>query len=385
MISWRGTLWARAVAGCFALLAIAASRTNAGGWSAPDPRENAVRETVLMYLRDTGVVGCAVAVAEKGRVVFSEGFGFADLETPAEATPETLFRLASVSKPITAFGVMKLVENGRVDLDADIRKYVPEFPDKGHTITVAQILSHTSGIRHYKNGEFASTKRYESVVESLNIFKDDPLVHKPGEAYLYTTYGYTLLARLVENVTDKPFPRYLQEDVFAALGMKNSRVDDARAIIPNRAKGYKKGADGKPVNCDFADTSYKWAGGGMLSSASDMVNFGIALLSAYHSPEGVLSHATIERMWTSTVLPNGNKTRYGLGFHVNEIEGKRMISHTGSQQGSQTALLIFPEQDVVIVVLTNYESHNAMELARKVAEAWVGISAKAPLAGTVRS
>jgi CubicO group peptidase (beta-lactamase class C family) len=371
MIPWRGTARARVLAGCVVLLAVVGSQTVPS-----PPKDIAVRDATMAYMRETGVVGCSVAIAEKGRIVYSSGFGFADLENPAEARPETLFRLASISKPITAVAVMKLVERGLVDLKSDIRQYVPEFPDKGQVITVEQVLNHTSGIRHYKGDEFASTKRYDSVLDSLKIFQDDPLVHVPGQAYTYTTYGYTLLARLIENVSKVPFPDFVRDEVFLPAGMAASRVDDATAIIPNRAKGYREGPDKKAINSNFADTSYKWAGGGMLSTAPDMARFGISLLAGT-----LLSRDSVARMWTTASLPDGRLTRYGLGFHVNQLEGRRLISHTGSQQGTQTAMLIFPEEQVVIVVLTNYESHRAMDLARRISEAWLGIDAKAPLAG----
>ncbi len=373
MISLRGTPWARPIAGCAILLAVVASQTV----SSP-PKDDAVKDATLAYMREAGVVGCAVAIAEKGKLVFSSGFGFADLENPAEARPQTLFRLASISKPITAVAVMRLVERGQVDLKADIRTYVPEFPDKGHKISVEQVLNHTSGIRHYKGDEFASTKRYESVSDSLKIFQDDPLLHPPGESYTYTTYGYTLLARLIENVSGKSFPDFLNEEVFVRANMYASKIDDATAIIPNRAKGYRAGPDNKAINSSFADTSYKWAGGGMLSTAPDMARFGVSLLNGT-----LLKRDSVARMWTTSSLPDARITRYGLGFHVNQLEGRRMISHTGSQQGAQTAMLIFPDHDVVIVVLTNYENHRAMDLARRIAEAWLGIDAKAPLAGAV--
>lgn len=375
MIPWRGAPQARVFAGFVALLAVVGSQTIPS-----PPKDIAVRDATMAYMRETGVVGCSVAIAEKGRILYSSGFGFADLENPAEVRPETLFRLASISKPITAVAVMRLVERGLVDLKTDIRHYVPEFPDKGQVITVEQVLNHTSGIRHYKGDEFASTKRYDSVLESLRIFQGDPLMHPPGQSYTYTTYGYTVLARIVENVSGRTFPGFLRDEVFVPAGMHSSKLDDATAIIPNRAKGYREGPDKKAINASFADTSYKWAGGGMLSTAPDMARFGISLLNGT-----LLSRDSVARMWTTGSLPDGRLTRYGLGFHVNQLEGRRMISHTGSQQGTQTAMLIFPEEQVVIVVLTNYESHRAMDLARRISEAWLGIDAKAPLAGAIRN
>lgn len=337
----------------------------ATGSTTVGPREALVREAVQDYMAAAKVVGCTVAIAEKGRLVFEEGFGYADLEHMVLAKPETVYRLASVSKPITAVAVMQLADERRVFLDDDIRKYVPEFPEKEWPFTVAQVMAHLSGIRHYNGNEFQNQKRYSSVLESLDIFKNDPLVCKPGDEYTYSTYGYTLLARLVENVSGKPFPEYLKERVFGAADMKTASVEDLFAVVPNRSRFYRLGADGKVVNSEYADMSYKWGGGGLIASAPDVCRFGIALLKGK-----LVSKSSLERMFTANRLNDGTSTHYGFGWNIGDLNGQRMISHSGAQQGAQAILMLFPDQDVVIAVLTNYESHKATIMGRRVALAW---------------
>jgi CubicO group peptidase (beta-lactamase class C family) len=331
-------------------------------------REALVRATISEYMSEYRVVGCSVAIAEKGTIVFQSGFGFADLENPTPAKPETVYRLASISKSLTATAVMKLVEAGKVNLDEDVRKYVPEFPPKDYVFTVRQVLSHQSGIRHYKGVEFESRKHYETLDEALAIFKDDPLVAAPGTEYRYSTYGYTLLAKLVERVSGQSFRDFIRSQICEPAGMAQTGVEDLKEIVPNRARGYRETSEGKLYNSDFADLSYKWGGGGMISSAPDLCRFGMALL------QGKLLSPHLRRtMWTPSQLIDGKWTTYGNGFNIGLLGGKQMISHSGAQQGAQSMLLIFPEEETVIAILSNFESHRAGIMGRKVAGSWFGV------------
>lgn len=312
------------------------------------------------------MTGCSVAIAEKGQIVFEYGSGFADLENLVLAKPESVYRLASVSKSITAIAVMQLVEQGKVNLDTDLRQYVPEFPPKEHVFTVRQVLAHLSGIRHYKPGEPESKEEYPNTTESLKRFQDDPLLHKPGEKFTYSTYAYTLLARLIENVSGMTFPDYLRKHLFEPASMLSSGVEDQRNIVPNRARGYRRGQDGKPINSDYSNISYKWAGGGMVSTAPDLCRLGMALLN-----NQLIKSETRSVMWTPQSTNNGKSTGYGLGWSLATWKGRPIMSHSGAQAMVRTRLCIFPEEQVVIAVLTNYESHDVGALANKIIEAWM--------------
>lgn len=328
-------------------------------------KDNAVRYAIWDHAYKTGMTGCSVAIAEKGQIVFVYGSGFADLENLVLAKPDSVYRLASISKSITAVAVMQLVEQGKVDLDADLRQYVPEFPPKDHVFTVRQVLAHLSGIRHYKPGEPESKEEYPNTLEAFKRFQDDPLLHKPGEKYTYSTYAYTLLARLVENVSGVTFPEYLRKHVFEPAGMVASGVEDQRSIVPNRARGYRRGQEGKPVNSDYANISYKWAGGGMVSTAPDLCRFGIALLE-----NKLIKQDSRSMMWTRQRTNDGKETGYGLGWSVGEWRRRPLISHSGAQAMVRTRLCIFPGEQVVIAVLTNYESHDVGALTNKIIEVW---------------
>lgn len=333
--------------------------------AARDPAAE-LRSAVRTHLEREKVTGCSIAIAEGGRIVFSEGFGYANLEARAPATPDTVYRLASISKPITAVAVLRLAEAGLVDLDADIRKYLPEFPDKGAVITVRHLLSHTSGIRHYRGNESLRNERYSGPIPALSIFKDDPLEHAPGEKYTYSTYGYTILAAVIEKVTGKPYPQAMRQLVWEPAGMEATDVEDQRKVVLNRAAGYEAAPDGGYLNSRQVDLSYKWGGGGLVSTVTDLCAFGDALLE-----QTLLSSRWREEMWTRSRLNDGTLIPYGLGWGVTQYRGEVLISHNGAQQGARTSLWILPERRVVITVLTNYENHNVNDLINLVADTWL--------------
>jgi CubicO group peptidase (beta-lactamase class C family) len=150
--------------------------------------------------------GLSIAVGRDGKILWSEGFGFADLAAHKPVTPQTQFRIGSVSKPLTAAGLMLLMEEGKIDLDADIHKYVPDYPDKGAPITTRQLAGHLAGIRHYRGKEFYSGQHYDSIQAGLKIFEDDPLLFKPGEAFSYSSYGFNLISVVMESASQQKFP-----------------------------------------------------------------------------------------------------------------------------------------------------------------------------------
>jgi len=187
-------------------------------FSTEDARDRLGESEAVM--RFAGIApGMSVAVTFAGDD-WSEGFGLADVENEVRVTPDTVFRIASITKPISATAVMQLVERGQVSLDDPVQKHVPAFPAKGeHVVTIRHLLSHTSGIRHYKEGEFNHKASYDSVGAALTIFKDDPLLFTPGTKYSYSTYAYNLLAGVVERASGLTFEQYLTEHVLTPAGM----------------------------------------------------------------------------------------------------------------------------------------------------------------------
>lgn len=308
------------------------------------------------------IPGLSVAIYD-GKAVWAKGYGLADVENDVPATADTMYRLASVSKPITAVAAMQLVEEGRIDLDAPIQTYVSEFPSKPWPVTSRQLLAHLGGVRHYKGDEAQSTKHYRNRRVPLFVFKDDPLVHEPGTRFLYTTYGYNLLGSAVEGADKRPFLETLKAKVFGPAGMATIRDDDTFAIIPRRAQGYRMSRDGRLENSALSDTSGKIPGGGLIAPAGDLARFARAVMAGE-----LVKPETIDAMWTTQKTASGQPVGYGLGWGIGRHKGVREVSHGGAQARVSTILYLRPDQKVAVVVLANLEGLILLDLARDLAD-----------------
>lgn len=310
----------------------------------------AIHERIAAAMERQRIPGLQCAMSVDGRIVFDEGFGFADLENEVATTKDTRFRTASIAKPMTAVAVMQLVEAGRIDLDQDVRSYVEAFPEKRWKVTPRALLGHLGGVRHYLlPGESSGTQHYANLTASLACFAKDPLVVKPGERYVYTTYGYTLLGCAIETAAQAPYAKVLQTALWSRAGMKATCVDDETRLLPQRARGYC--VDGDEVRpAALHDTSMKVPGGGLRSTAGDIVRFGIALLE-----DRLVSPATRATMWTEQTTRDGKKTGYGLGFGLVDKGALRVVQHSGGQAGTASFLRIVPARSSVVAIMTNRE------------------------------
>ena len=321
------------------------------------------RELILDRMEEQTVPGLSVAVGVDGKIVWAEGFGWADLENRVPVWPSTKFRIASISKSLTAGAVGTLVEEGRLDLDAPVQEYVPSFPEKEWPVTTRLLGGHLAGIRHYRDREFESMVHYDDVVDALQIFANDPLIHEPGTAYEYSTYGWNLISAVVQSVAGEPFLNYMRRVVFEPTGMTETVAEHVDSLIYHRSRAYVRTPDGRIINAPYVDNSNKWSGGGFLSTASDLVRYGQAYLGgAFLRPE------TVELLWTSQHTRDGERTDYGIGWREHLEGGRRIISHTGGAVGGTTVLVIYPEEGVVVAILTNIQGAGQTGNAREIAE-----------------
>jgi CubicO group peptidase (beta-lactamase class C family) len=333
-----------------------------------------VAERVEREMAAQKIVGLAVGIARGQKVILTGAYGFEDREAGVKASDETMFRWASVSKPMTAVVAMQLAEAGKLDLDADVRTLVPEFSEKPSKITSRQLLTHQGGIVHYSNGPVIKTERdygvdhpFEDVVVALDMFKDSPLVCEPGSKHSYTTHGYMLLGAVVQRAAGEEFAALVHRRIAEPMGMTTLRPDYQWEAIPHRAKGYRRGKDGEIVPSTDTDVSWKLAGGGWISSAGDMARFGSGMLGTK-----LVSADTRAQMWTAQPTRDGVETDYGLGFGVRERDGRLEISHSGAQEKAATFLLILPEPSgdeggVVVAVMCNTEGSKLDGLSRDLA------------------
>jgi serine beta-lactamase-like protein LACTB, mitochondrial len=308
------------------------------------------------------ISGLSLAVVENGSLAWSGGWGYADLEGYVVFAPGTVWRLGSISKSLTAVAAMQLVERGKLDLDAPIQTYCPAFPKKPQPITSRQLLGHLSGIRHYaKDENFNSTRHYDSITASLDAFKNDPLVHPPG-TYTYSTYGYVVLGCVIEGASGRKFTDYLRESVTSPAGMDRTRPDDLRPIVARRARGYQVLEGGELGNAELADTSNKIPGGGLVSTAEDLARFAIALQKNL-----LLKPETFAQMQQPMKQSDGKDSPY-FGWTIGDKAGDKTLTHTGSQQGTSTALLMVPSRGFAVALISNTESVSMGKLAREIAD-----------------
>jgi CubicO group peptidase (beta-lactamase class C family) len=350
-------------AGIVALILAAAVLARAAEPRALPPEKLAnVEAAVAGAMSKKSVAGLSVAVVLDNQLAWSEGYGFADLENFVPFRAGTVHRIASVSKPITAVAAMQLVEKGRLDLDAPIQTYCPAFPRKAQVITTRQLLGHLGGIRHYQEGEKTSTRHYQSVVESLEAFQADALVNEPGARQTYSTFGYVVLGCVVEGASRMAFADYVRENVTQPAGMARTRPDDAWAILPNRARGYEKLPSGALRNADLADTSNKVPGGGMVSTVEDLARFAIAL----HA-NTLLTKETFARMQVPMTLSDGGLSPY-FGWTIEERQGDKVLRHSGSQEGTNSYLLMVPARGFALALLANTEDAGLRDLVRQLTD-----------------
>lgn len=309
------------------------------------------------------IPGVQVAVMKNGQTFWAEGFGYSDLEEQVPMDTETKLRVGSVSKTMTSAALGVLHEAGKLNLDAPVQQYVPYFPRKEYTITTREVAGHLAGIRHYRGEEFLSSKHYETVREGLDIFKDDTLLFEPGTDYNYSTYGWNLVSAVVEGASETSFLPYMRKKVFEPLGMYNTTAEYMRQIIENRTDYYVVNDSGRVENAPYVDNSYKWAGGGFLSTAEDLLLFGDAFLS-----EDYLQRETIQMLWKSQQTSDGEPTHYGIGWSSGtDTQGRKWYGHSGGSVGGTTQFVVFPDQQVVLAVIANLSGVEYEELHLEIA------------------
>lgn len=317
-------------------------------------------------MQEQKIPGMSIAVMH-GDLFWARGFGFADLENQVPAKAESSYRMASVTKPMTAVGILELVEQGKIDLDAEVHTYLPWFPEKPHPITVRQILGHLGGISHYQNYDAEGHFREPmNTREAIAVFADFDLVAEPGTRYQYSSYGYNLLGAILEAASGQSYGAFMTSTVWKPLGMTDTRMDDPRAIIPNRVEGYTL-EGGELRRSEYVDISSRFAAGGTRSTVVDMVAFVRELASGK-----ILEPDSRELMWTSLETVDGIETNYGLGWGVRPLSGRFRVNHSGSQQETRTLLRYLPRENFAVAIASNLEQGDLYRFADKITEELVG-------------
>ncbi|UCF79168.1 MAG: beta-lactamase family protein, partial [Candidatus Eiseniibacteriota bacterium] len=313
-------------------------------------------DSLLARFDEPGSPGVAVAVLSRGHVVYMRGHGLANLEYCVPITPETIFNVASVSKQVTAFSIVLLTQQGELDLDEDIRTYLPELPDFGEIVTLRHLIHHTSGLRGILNsltiagwqeGDVVTKKQITRMIRSQR-----ELNYKPGDEYLYVNTGYVLIVEIVERVTGQPFDEWTKTHIFAPLDMNDTVFcSDFEQVIPNRAYSYHESErDGGTFKKSVSNINLVGPSG-LYTTAADLVkwiqNFDDARVGG---------RCTIEQMHVRGTLNNGDTLSYAYGLIINEYRGLKRISHEGSIAGFRSCVARFPDQALAVIVLSNVAS-----------------------------
>lgn len=318
---------------------------------------------VKQFMESGHVPGIAISIAKSGQLAFSKGYGWADIEQQVTVDPsQTKFRIASISKTLTADALMQLVEAGKLNLDLPVQTYVPTFPEKRWPITTRMVGGHIGGIRHYRGNEFLSTKYFPNVSEGLDIFQNDSLIYEPGTKYRYSSYGFNLVSAVIEGAASVDFLTYMQLNVFDKLGMRNTVPDIVSKVIEHRGRYYER-TDSGVENSPAVDNSYKWAGGGFISTSEDLIIFARA-----HTNTEYLSESSIKTLTTSQKTSDGKETKYGIGWRTDiDKEGHPWIGHAGGAVGGTSKFMIYPSEEIIVVVLTNLSGARLGDLTEQIA------------------
>jgi CubicO group peptidase (beta-lactamase class C family) len=296
--------------------------------------------------------GASAIVVKNGQVLLRKGYGLANLELNVAMKPEMVFRLGSITKQFTAVCILMLLEQGFLDLQDEITRFLPDYPTQGRKITIEHLLTHTSGIKSYTDiAEWLTLWRKDmSVDELIAFFKDQPMDFEPGEQFLYNNSGYILLGAIIEKISGIAYADYVQQHIFDRLGMAHSLYDDTARLVPGRVAGYARGVDGF-VNSAYLSMSQPYAAGSLASNVDDLARWDTALYT-----EILVKQATLDKAFQSYQLKDGELTSYGYGWGIGEYEGHQFIEHGGGINGFTTGATRVPDFHLYAAVLANLEA-----------------------------
>ncbi|MGI8668542.1 MAG: serine hydrolase domain-containing protein [Aridibacter sp.] len=326
---------------------------------------DAVDKFVQFQMAEQHIPGVAIAVIKNGKVIKTKGYGVASVEFNAPVTPETVFEIGSVSKQITAAAIMLLVEDGKINLDDKISKFLPDTPDAWKDVTVRHLLTHTSGVKSYTSlGGFQLSKRYK-VKDFINELRPQPLDFESGSDYKYSNSGYSLLGYIIESASGKNYWEFLRERIFKPLKMTKTADRDPQFIIRNRATGYEW-ENGRLVGRDYELTDL-FSAGAIVSTVEDLAKWDIALRD-----ETILKNSSKNESWKPFILNSGKENSYGFGWGISDFRGQHIISHGGQTAGFAANNSRYVDEDLSIVVLTNSGTQGlGSSIARGIAKIYI--------------
>ncbi|MEM8723692.1 MAG: serine hydrolase [Cyanobacteria bacterium P01_G01_bin.39] len=323
-------------------------------------------ETYLQAYLSTNYFMGSVLVSRGSEVLLSKGYSMANLEHSIPNTPQTKFRLGSITKQFTATAILKLQEQQLLDVNNSLATYLPEYP-QGEQITLHQLLNHTAGIPNYTSFEDCESRKRTTITldELIAWFSNRPLDFTPGDRFSYSNSGYVVLTKVIETVSSISYANYLQENIFEPLDMNNSGYDSHETILPNRAAGYIFTGE-EYQNADFIDMSLPAGAGALYSTVEDLHKWSQSL-----NTDAVLSQASLDAMFAQTIkVPTDDENEaiyYGYGWMIDTLYNRHRVSHDGGIDGFVTHLARYPHEQITIVVLSNLVTSSISKIEKDLA------------------
>ena len=316
---------------------------------------------VYSYLAESHAPSAAFAVIRGSDTLAYGAHGLADIDAWRAPTANTIYEIGSNTKQFTSAAIIRLVEQGKVKLDDDLSKYVPQFPLQGRRVTIHQLLNHTSGIHSYTSSP-SWQKTWNDVLTPDAIVKfvaADTFDFAPGSAYRYNNTGYVLLGMVIEKASGQKYANYLEQQFFKPLGLRSTSYCPSHTTNPAFALGYSKGKDGVTTRAQFLDLSHPFAAGALCSTVGDFARWQRALDAGK-----VVSSASYALMSTADTLNSGRQINYGFGLVPGVYNGHKTVSHTGGIPGFASAAAYVPDDSLSIVVFTNYDNESPQTLVQ---------------------
>jgi CubicO group peptidase (beta-lactamase class C family) len=331
-------------------------------------------DAVMSAVYKPGEPGASIIVKKDGKTIFRKGYGLADLELGVPVEPDMVFRLGSITKQFTAMAILMLAEQGKLGLQDNITKFMPDYPTQGRTITVEHLLTHTSGIQSYTDmPEWLPLWRKDFTVKELvDFFKDKPMTFNPGRRWVYNNSGYVLLGAIIEKVSGQTYEEFVDAHIFKPLGMKHSYYGNTERVIPRRVPGYQTGKEGV-VNAPYLSMTQPFAAGSLLSSVDDLAVWSDAIFSGK-----LVKKEWLDKALTPFKLKNGESTGYGYGLFIADFSGHRSIEHGGGINGFTSYEMTLPGDRIFIAILTNSAIAGRDPEPRAVKIAWLALGLPEP-------
>ena len=313
--------------------------------------------------------GAVALVVKDGKTLYRKAFGIANLELGVKMKPENVFRIGSITKQFTATAILKLRDEGKLALEDDITKYMKDYPAHGHEITIKHLLTHTSGIKSYTGMKEWTTefrKMDFTPEEFIEFFKNRPMDFKPGKEYRYNNSAYFILGHIIEVISGMTYEQYIDSNFFKPLEMKSSYYGSNSRIIKDRAHGYEK-REGKYINAELLSMSQPYAAGSLMSTVDDLYKWYNAVME-----DKVISKISRKEAHSTFTLNDGEKTGYGYGWIIGNIQGSPMISHEGGINGYLTSSIYLPNEEVFVAIFSNCNCNPPGNIAIKMAAVAIG-------------